>query len=204
MNKINLGCSKNPLSGYINVDIDSLETIKQRYPNKEFSDDLVIEQWDIFNLPVEDGSIAEVRADCLFEHLNFKEEKVIFEECIRVLEVGGVLNLAVPDAESAFKSWLEAEDDWKDWYRDDEEAINKKHWFGTYEYSYKNRWGYLTALLFGSQNGEGQYHKNCYTIGKLRNICKRLNLEIFHEEWFDWHSSENLDKIIRIKAKKIK
>ena len=204
MNKINLGCSKNPLSGYINVDIDSLETIKQRYPNKEFSDDLVIEQWDIFNLPVEDGSISEVRADCLFEHLNFKEEKVIFEECVRVLEVGGVLNLAVPDAECAFKSWLEAEDDWKDWYRDDEEAINKKHWFGTYEYSYKNRWGYLTALLFGSQNGEGQYHKNCYTIGKLRNICKKLNLEIFHEELFDWPSSENLDKIIRIKAKKVK
>ena len=204
MNKINLGCSKNLLTGYINVDMDSIETIKQRYPNLEFSDNLVLEQWDIFNLPVEDGSIAEVRADCLFEHLSFKEERILFEECVRVLEVGGVFNLAVPDAEIAFKSWLQAEDDWKDWYRDDDEAIKEKHWFGTYEYSYKNRWGYLTALLFGSQNGEGQYHKNCYTIGKLRNICKRLNLEIFHEEWFDWHSSENLDKIIRIKAKKLK
>jgi predicted SAM-dependent methyltransferase len=200
--KINLGCASNPLFEYTNVDIDTLEDMKLRYPNKSFSDDLVIKQWDIFNLPVEDNSVDEVRADCLFEHLSFKEEKNIFHEVKRVLKVGGVLNLAVPDAESIVRSWMDAEDDWKDWYRDDDEAIKKKHWFGTYEYSYKNRWGYLTACFFGSQNGEGQYHKNFYTIGKLRNICKVLDLEIFHEELFNWSNSENLDKIIRIKAKK--
>lgn len=200
--KINLGCASNPLDDYVNIDMDSLEDMRSRYPNKSFSDDLVIKQWDIFNLPVEDNSVDEVRADCLFEHLSFKEEKNIFYEVKRVLKVGGVLNLAVPDAESIVRSWIDAEDNWKDWYRDDDEAIKEKHWFGTYEYSYKNRWGYLTACLFGSQNGEGQYHKNFYTIGKLRNICKVLDLEIFHEELFNWSNSENLDKIIRIKAKK--
>ena len=200
--KINLGCASNPLYDYVNIDMDSLEDMRSRYPNKSFSDDLVIKQWDIFNLPVEDNSVDEVRADCLFEHLSFKEEKNIFHEVKRVLKAGGVLNLAVPDAESIVRSWMDAEDYWKDWYRDDDEAIKEKHWFGTYEYSYKNRWGYLTACLFGSQNGEGQYHKNFYTIGKLRNICKVLNLEIFHEELFNWSNSENLDKIIRIKAKK--
>ena len=200
--KINLGCASNPLDDYVNIDMDSLEDMRSRYPNKSFSDDLVIKQWDIFNLPVEDNSVDEVRADCLFEHLSFKEEKNIFYEVKRVLKVGGVLNLAVPDAESIVRSWIDAEVNWKDWYRDDDEAIKEKHWFGTYEYSYKNRWGYLTACLFGSQNGEGQYHKNFYTIGKLRNICKVLDLEIFHEELFNWSNSENLDKIIRIKAKK--
>ena len=177
--KINLGCASNPLDDYVNIDMDSLEDMRSRYPNKSFSDDLVIKQWDIFNLPVEDNSVDEVRADCLCEHLSFKEEKNIFYEAKRVLKVGGVLNLAVPDAESIVRSWIDAEDNWKDWYRDDDEAIKEKHWFGTYEYSYKNRWGYLTACLFGSQNGEGQYHKNFYTIGKLRNICKVLDLEIF-------------------------
>ena len=200
--KINLGCASEPLSGYVNVDMDSLEGLKERYPNKEFPNDVTVEQWDIFNLPVEDGSVDEVRADCIFEHLNFKEEKRAFEEVKRVLKVGGILNLAVPDIESYLKAWLEADDDWQDWFRDDEEAINQKHWFGTYEYSYKNRWGYLTACLFGSQNGEGQYHKNCYTIGKLRKICDKLNLEIIHEEVFKWKHSGNLDDIIRIKAKK--
>lgn len=204
MSKINLGCASTPLDEYINVDMDTLEEMRLRYPHKSFSDDLVIKQWNIFDLPVEDNSVDEIRADCLFEHLDFKEEKRIFHECKRVLKVGGTLNLAVPDGESVLRSWLEAEDDWKDWYRDDDEAIKEKHWFGTYEYSYTNRWGYLTACLFGSQNGEGQYHKNCYTIGKLRNICKRLDLEIFHEELFNWPSSGTLDKIIRIKAKKLK
>ena len=198
--KINLGCASEPLSDYINVDMDSLSDIKQRYPHKKFPANIIIEQWDIFNLPVENNSVDEIRADCLFEHLNFKEEKQIFMEVSRVLKVGGILNLAVPDAEAFFKSWLAAEDNWQDWYRDDDEAINDEHWFGTYEYSYKNRWGYLTACLYGSQNGEGQYHKNCYTLSKLKNICKKLNFDIISTETFKWRHSNNLDDILRIKA----
>ena len=82
--------------------------------------------------------------------------------------------------------WLQAEDDWKDWFRDDDEAIEQAHWFGTYEYSLKKRWGYLTASIFGSQNGDGQYHKNCYTIGKLRNIFKKLDFDMINESYYKW------------------
>ena len=199
--KINLGCASEPLADYVNVDMDSLDDIKNRYPNKVFSDDLVVKQWDIFNLPVEDNSVDELRADCVFEHLNFKEEKLIFLEAKRVLKPGGILNIAVPDIESVIRAWLNAEDDWKDWYRDDEDAIKEKHWFGTYDYSYENRWGYLTACIYGSQNGEGQYHKNCYSFGKLRNICKALNFTIIEESKFYWNHSNKLDTILRLKAK---
>ena len=31
--RLNLGCASRPLSNYINVDQDSLKTIKKRYPN---------------------------------------------------------------------------------------------------------------------------------------------------------------------------
>ena len=184
--KINLGCGSTPLEEYINVDIDTVKDLRKRYPNREFSDELRIEQWDIFNLPLEDGSVDEVRADCLFEHLNFKEERLIFEESKRVLKIGGSLNLSVPDFETLVKQWLEAEDNWQDWYRDDNKAIEQKHWFGTYEYSSNNRWGHITASLFGSQNGEGQYHKNCYTIGKLRNIFKKLDFDMVDESYYKW------------------
>ena len=198
--KINLGCASEPLDGYINVDMDSLDTLRERYPYKKFPENTIIKQWDIFNLPVDDNSVDEVRADCIFEHLNFKEEKKAFEEVRRVLKVGGIFNLAVPDIERIFKCWLEAEDDWQDWYRDDEEAINQKHWFGTYEYSYKNRWGYLTTCLYGTQKGGGQYHRTCYTLPKLQKICKKLNFDIIHTETFKWRHSNDLDHIIRIKA----
>ena len=100
--KINLGCASEPLSDYINVDMDSISDLKKRYPHKKFPVNVIIEQWDIFNLPVENNSVDEIRADCLFEHLNFKEEKQIFMEVSRVLKVGGILNLAVPDAEAFF------------------------------------------------------------------------------------------------------
>ena len=117
--------------------MDTIEDLRERYPDKKFPDTTIIKNWDIFNLPVSDNSVDEVRADCLFEHLTFKEEKKAFHEVKRVLKPGGTFNLSVPDLEHIIKSWLEAEDDWKDWYRDDDEAISQKHWFGTYEYSYK-------------------------------------------------------------------
>ena len=184
--KINLGCASTPLNGYINVDMDTLEEIKLRYPNKSFSDDLVIKQWDIFNLPVEDNSVDEIRADCLFEHLTFKQEKKIFHEVKRALKSGGILNLSVPDFDDLVKSWLKAKDDWKDWYRDDDEAIEQQHWFGNYEYSYKNKWGFLTACIFGPQYGDGQYHQNCYTKAKLVAILKKLDFEICSQEIHTW------------------
>ena len=91
--KINLGCGSTPLKDYTNVDMDTLEDLRERYPNRTFEDDLVIEQWDIFNLPVEDGTVDEVRADCLFEHLNFIDEKRAFYEVKRVLKPGGVFTM---------------------------------------------------------------------------------------------------------------
>ena len=198
--KINLGCGSTPLKDYTNVDMDTLEDLRVRYPNREFSDDIVIQQWDIFNLPVEAGSVDEVRADCVFEHLNFKQEQLIFEESKRVLKTGGLLNISVPNFETLVKQWLEAEDDWKDWYRDDDQAIDENHWFGTYEYSFSNRWGYSTACIFGSQNGEGQYHKNCYTVGKLRKIFEHLGFEVVHESSYDWPRGDA--DIIKIIGKK--
>ena len=199
MVKLNLGCGSTPLKDYINIDMDSLEDLKERYPNKTFPD-CRIEDWDIFNLPLEDNSVDEVRADCLFEHLDFREEKRAFEEVKRVLKPKGIFNLSVPDFEDVVKNWIKAEDNWIDWYRDDDDAISKKHWFGDYEYNFTNRWGYITASLFGSQNGEGQYHKNCYNIGKLRNIFKKLNFIVESEESYIWPRGK--DKILKVIAKK--
>ena len=199
--RINLGCGQSPIENYINVDMDTLEDLRRRYPNKTFSDDLVIEQWDIFNLPVEDCSVDEIRADCLFEHLSFKEEKCIFEEVKRALKIGGYLQLNVPDFESAIKKWIDAEDNWKEWYRDDDDAIKCDHWFGNYEQSFSNKWGYLTACIYGSQNGDGQYHKNCYTLGKLQSIFKTLNFEVKDHWVYPWPRGG--DDIIHISAKKL-
>jgi predicted SAM-dependent methyltransferase len=184
--RLNLGCGGRPLHGYINVDMDTLEQIRARYPNQQFDDDLVVVQHDIFNLPYADAAVAEIRSEGLIEHIPFIDEPRFFHEVVRVLKPGGKVYLSTVDFEMAVKQWLAADDDWKDFYRNDPEAILNQHWFGTYTYSPTNRWGYLTATLYGSQNGAGQFHTNCYSEAKLRAICRKLGLDGVSIDRFQW------------------
>jgi len=137
-------------------------------------------------LPYPNDSVDEVRAEGLIEHLPFIDEPRFFHEVVRILKPDGLLYLSTVDFEMAAKQWLEAEDDWKDFYRNDQEAILNQHWFGTYTYEPINRWGYLTATIYGSQNGAGQFHTNCYSEAKLHAICQRMNLEVVSIERFQW------------------
>ena len=51
MIKLNIGCASRPLNGYINIDMDSIEDIKKRYPNLKIAENIEIFNYDIFNLP---------------------------------------------------------------------------------------------------------------------------------------------------------
>lgn len=198
--RLNLGCGGRPLPGYVNIDMDSLEQIRARYPTQTYDDDLVVVNCDIFDLPVQDNSVDEVRADGLIEHLPFIDEPRFFREVTRVLKPGGTLLLTTVDFEKAVKQWLAAADDWKDFYRNDTEAILSEHWFGTYSYAADNRWGYLAATFYGSQNGAGQFHTNCYSESKLRAICKRMGLDVDAIDRFQWRG--NRDPMLALIARK--
>ena len=200
MIKLNIGCGGNPLKDYINIDQDSLEQIRKRYPEKKFEDDLILKNHDIFNLPFDDSTVDEIKSDSLIEHLNFIQEKKFFTEIKRVIKVGGRLEISTPDFEMTVKQWLAAKDDWKDFFRDDDEAIKQNHWFGNYNNKPNNRWGYLLATIFGSQNGEGQYHRNCYTEKKLIAICKKIGIKIINIERFQW--KEDRDHMLKMIATK--
>ena len=200
--KLNLGCASRFLPGYINVDIDSLDQIKKRYPDINFDlvDNINFLQADVLRLPFKDGSVDEIRSDALLEHLSFLEESKFFHEVQRLLKPGGLLQFSVPDFEDLVEKWLLAKDEWKDFFRNDDEAINKQHWFGQYSYSPDSRWGYLLAGIFGPQNGEGQFHKNAYTESKIRAICKKLDFNKPTIERFLWKK----DRDVMIKVKVIK
>lgn len=198
--KLNLGCGDNILEGYINIDMDDHAMLARRYPHHDFSHAPEIYRFDIFNLPFADGTIDEVRAESLIEHLSFKEEPLFFNEVKRILRPGGLFQFSTSDFEAVVKLWLAAKDEWKAFYRNDPEAIYQEHWFGQYSYSTDNRWGYLCAMIYGSQNGNGQYHKNCYTIPKIRAILNHLGfeeLEIYHFKW-----KGERDPMILVRCKK--
>jgi predicted SAM-dependent methyltransferase len=198
--RLNLGCGGRPLPGYINVDMDSLEALRTRYPSERFPEGIEIFNYDILHLPFPDSSVAEVRADSLVEHLSFSEEPLFFMEVKRVLRAGGVFNFSTPDFEDAVRLWLAAKDEWKDFFRNDPEAIAIGHWFGNYSYSTENRWGYLMAMIFGNQNGPGQFHKNCYTVSKIRAILRHLGLEEVEISRYRWKGDRDL--MIQVKAMK--
>jgi len=198
--RLNLGCGGRPLDGYINVDMDDLGALKKRYVSGSFSESVRVHNWDIFNLPVASGSVDEVLCDAMIEHLSFAEEPKFFYEVKRILKPGGVFTFSTTDFEEIARLWLDAADEWQDFYRNDPEAILNDHWFGTYTYDMKNRWGYLMASIFGSQNGEGQFHKNCYTIKKIQAMLGRLGLDEVSHEKFLWKGDR--DPMIRFVARK--
>ncbi|HYE85343.1 MAG TPA: methyltransferase domain-containing protein [Vicinamibacterales bacterium] len=197
---MNLGCGSRPLAGYINVDVDSIDEIRARYPGRDIPTEAGIERYDIFNLPFAAGSVDEVRAESLIEHLAFADERRFFTEMARILRPGGLAYLTTVDFELAVRQWLAAPDDWRDFYRSDDEAIRAEHWFGTYTYAPVNRWGYLTATLFGNQRGAGQFHRNCYSEAKLRAICERMAFDVESIERFQWQG--NRDHMLAVSARK--
>ena len=201
MKKINIGCGGTPLKNYINIDQDNLSSLKKRYPFKEFPKNVIIKNYNIFKLPFADSSIDEVRADGLIEHLSFIEEPKFFYEIKRVLKPKGKICLITVDFEKTVKQWLKAKDEWKNFFKNSKKAISETHWFGTYSYNFKNKWGYLTASIYGSQNGRGQFHKNCYSEKKLKSICKKLNFKVDYIKKKRW--KKNRDYTLELRASKI-
>lgn len=198
--RLNIGCGGRPLAGYINIDSDDLDTLKKRYPAQDFPEDVEVFDYDIFHLPFGDDTVDEIRADSLVEHLAFIDEPRFFNEVKRVLRPGGLFQFSTTNFEQIVKMWLDARDDWKDFYRNDDDAIARYHWFGQYSYSTDNRWGYLCAMIYGSQNGEGQFHRNCYTISKIRAIFDRLGF--IEEEISEFLWKGNRDPMILACARK--
>ena len=198
--KINIGCASRLLKGYLNIDMDSLDTIKNRYPELDIEDDKEFLQADVFDLPFEENSLEEIRGDGIVEHFSFSEEPKFFYTAQKLLKKGGLLNFSVPDFEDTVRRWIDAKDEWKDFFREDEEAKRKQHWFGQYSYSRESRWGYLTTCIFGNQTSEGQYHKNAYTEPKVRAILEKIEFNVPAIERFLWKGDRDL--MMRVKATK--
>lgn len=80
--KLNLGCGKQRLEGFVNVDLtDSDQDV-----------DLSVFPW-----PWEDGTVDEIVASHVLEHFTRETAKRFIGECYRILKPGGELYIAVPD-----------------------------------------------------------------------------------------------------------
>ncbi|MGH7041350.1 MAG: class I SAM-dependent methyltransferase [Acetobacteraceae bacterium] len=154
--RLHLGCGTTVLTGWVNIDRVA------RAPG-------VATDIDPTALPYPDGSVAEVLAEHLFEHFSFAEEGLVWREMARVLRPGGTLNLEVPDFEWVCARFLQARDDWQDFY-----IVGAAEHYGGCGRALDRRWGILQTMFFGNQNGAGQFHHSAYTEGKLRALVSHL------------------------------
>lgn len=93
--RLNLGSGHNLKSGWVNVDL---------YEKAQLHLDLRRK------LPFEDGSVARIYSEHLFEHLVYPSEaKTLLEESYRVLAAGGLFQVGVPDAEWPVRAYVTGE-----------------------------------------------------------------------------------------------
>lgn len=151
MLKIHYGCGPNLLDGYVNVDA--------------FVHGEGVENWDISDAPFEAGSISEILAEHVAEHIPFAKEESFFREARRLLAPQGKLIIEVPDFEWVAERFLAAEDHFADFYK----VGSEDHYFGNGR-ALDQRWSLLTTAIWGNQNGAGQFHQNGYTERKLIQI----------------------------------
>lgn len=90
MIKLNLGCGRKYLPGFINIDIEEFDHVD--YVTS-------IDKLDIFR----GGSVSLIYASHVLEHTPRPQTEPILNEWYRVLMPGGILRVAVPDFEAIIK-----------------------------------------------------------------------------------------------------
>ena len=136
--KINLGCGNDILPGYINVD---------RYNNIGKVD----LNCDVADLPFKDNTIDEILTKHLIEHIPLNDIFKVISEWKRVLKIGGVLNLHLPDLELEVMRWLDTPD---------QDKFLRVH------------------KIFGEQNHIGNTHYLGFNCASLTNLLNDFNFNV--------------------------
>jgi predicted SAM-dependent methyltransferase len=149
--KLNLGCGGNFIKGkeWINVDKFVIP------PDKK---ELIFVEADVRDLPFDKNYADYILLDNVLEHLPQSEIPDVVYEIKRVLKVGGIAVIVVPDFTNIAEEWL--------------------------EYSKKNAYDFQThkfysEIIFGNQIHEGEYHKSAFYPAYLANILHMVGLHKF-------------------------
>lgn len=121
MKKLNLGCGKKILDGYINVDIQQADGIDKSF------------DFDKFPYPFKDNEFDYIFADNVLEHL--KDPIMVLNELHRITKRHGIIHIIVPYYNCAGA------------YND----ITHKHWFNTNsikEFTLGNQYDHKKKIKF--------------------------------------------------------
>lgn len=164
--KLHLGCGTKKLEGWINI--DSVEACQP---------DLL---HDISQpLPYEDQSADEILAEDVLEHFDKYLRFVVFYEWIRVLKVGGIVTLQVPDFKKIlFKYFKFGYDNFVDFIFG-ENMWESKTYIGHFG---NHKWGYSQKTLPAFVQLFGIEPVNIETKGLNLCLVGEKKRHVTHEE----------------------
>jgi predicted SAM-dependent methyltransferase len=135
--RLNIGCGTKPQPGYLNVDERELEGVE-----------LVA---DVRSLPFQPGTLAEIYASHLLEHFTEADlRSAVLPAWHRLLKPGGILRIAVPDAEGMIQV------------------------FSRGEYSFES----LRNVTYGGQDYPGNFHYTMFSRESLRAILREAGFTV--------------------------
>ena len=119
--RLNLGCGTSAVSGWVNIDrspgmlLDRVRPLKRLLRKANVLSEAHMAEWPLGisridvrkGLPYPDGAVDAIYSSHMLEHIYLNEAKVLLSEAFRVLRPGGVIRLALPDAERLVRSFLE-------------------------------------------------------------------------------------------------
>lgn len=138
--RLNIGSGADYKEGFINID---------KYEKSADAN------WDIFNLPLRDASVAQIISYETVEHISMQQTIPLFKEWFRVLKNDGQVIITVPDIVNLCENLIkEPEDLWNH------------------------------ARMYGNQAHEGQFHKAGFTPKILFNAFGYAGFRIVNTAYY--------------------
>ncbi len=149
--KLHLGCGSKYIPGFIHIDV--------------IGDDHIQHRGSVCELPYPDGSADLIYASHVLEHFRRCEIRNVLREWCRVLTLGGILRLAVPDFAACAKIY--------------------------YEEGLRDGLTGLIGLICGGQRNEYDFHKMIFDEPFLTGELLALGFREVRR--WDWRLTEHAD-----------
>ena len=153
--RLHVGAGQNILDGYENLDAYDNETrpVHFKTPVKKFA------RAEMLDTVYEPDSVAEIRCHHVFEHISILDVDRTLRGWNRIMKMGGLLWIEVPDFEGCVRRILGLR-------REEDKEVFYRH-------------------IFGSQMGPGEFHYNSFTAKRLIRLVEGYGFEVkvAYVEW---------------------